>query len=321
MLKSSVTPTPPDGLLIELVTPLTATGDLDAEGLSRLVERVAPYAAGIVAASPGLGEALGLPDSVRRELFSGLLKQWPGPGPLFFGVTADTQEQTGDLIQRFEAECRSRHYDYQIHWLDLPLWYHSNRGLPQYYRQLLGTLRHPLILLNQPEIIRERTRPWKHHNLRTAVVKKLTDLPEIRGMIFRGKMERFLNYHRAAGGRPDFAIYEGDESRFLTRPGAWGIISPGAQLFPSAWQAVTQACLHPEKVADLKLPQAKLWQLSQQLLELAQCYLHQPAALLKTALQALGVIKHDTTCPATVPAAPGLKKKLLDFLTRMEVLR
>jgi len=315
MSELSATPALPAGLIIELVTPLTATGSLDAEGLGRLVDHVAPYAAGIVAGSPGLGEALGLPDSLRRELLSHLLDQWPGPGPLIFGVTADTWEQTWALVQRLDAECLSRHSDYQVYWLDLPLWYHSNRRLPSYYQQLLAAVQHPMMLLNQPEIVQRRARPWKHNNLRTAVFKKLSSLAEIKGLIFRGEMTRFLNYHRAALGRPDFVLYEGDEARFLSRPGSRGLVSTGAQLFPAAWQAVTQACQHPEALAEQPSSQARLWQISSELLRLAQYYEPAPAALLKTALQALKVIKHDTTCPATIPAAAEAKKKLLDLLT------
>ncbi|MFP3868182.1 MAG: dihydrodipicolinate synthase family protein [Desulfobacteraceae bacterium] len=313
----AVIPVPPEGLLIELVTPLTPTCQLDAAGLSRLVGRVAPYAAGIVAGSPGLGEALGLTDSVRLELFSTLLDQWDGP--LFFGITAATQEETWDWAQRLDSACLARPAERPVYWVDLPLWYHSNRGLPQYYQQLLGTLRHPLILLNQPEIIRERAQPWKHHNLRTAVFKKLTGLPEIRGLIFRGEMGRFYHYHRAAAGRPGFALYEGNESRFLARPSSWGVVSAGAQLFPAAWQTVVRACLHPEDPAALTISQAQLWQSSQQLLELTQGYQQYPVALLKAALQALNVINQDTATPVTMPAPAESKKKILDLLSSMAV--
>ncbi|OPX20221.1 MAG: hypothetical protein BZ151_04910 [Desulfobacca sp. 4484_104] len=318
MSELSATPALPAGLIIELVTPLTATGSLDAEGLARLVDHVAPYAQGIVAGSPGLGEALGLPDSLRLELLRRLIELWPGPGPLFFGVTADTRDKTWDLIQEFEAACQNRYYDYQLYWLDLPLWYHSNRGLPASYQQFLTAVKHPLVLLNQPDFVQRRAKPWKHPNLRTAVFKKLTGLSEIKGLIFRGEMSRFLNYHRAALSRPDFALYEGNESRFLSRPGSHGLVSVGAQLYPAAWQEVTHACQHPEDLAQQPGAQARLWKLSTGLLRLAQCYESAPAALLKTALQELKIIKHDTTGPATIPAAAGAKETLLDL---MEVRR
>ena len=49
---------PPEGLIIELVTPLTSFGKLDKEGLARLVERVAPQADGLLAGGPAAGEGL-----------------------------------------------------------------------------------------------------------------------------------------------------------------------------------------------------------------------------------------------------------------------
>ena len=72
-------------------------------------------------------------------------------------------------------------------------------------------------------------------------------------------MRRFRNYHGAAARRPEFAFYEADEVNFLARPGTWGVVSPGAQLFPGFWSLVTRVCLHPEEVdRDPELQQGNL---------------------------------------------------------------
>lgn len=306
----------PEGLVIELVTPLTAAGGLDYHSLIRLVERVSPYAAGIVAGSPGVGEALNLSTGLRLELFSGLLQEWGRRGPLFFGITAATWEETLFLAEQLEAEWAQKPSPPPVYWVDLPLWYHSNRGLPQAYEKLLVGVKQPLVLLNQPEIIRRRARPWKHLNLRTAVFKKLSVLPGITGLIYHGEISRFLNYHRAAVGRSDFALYEADESRFLARPGSRGVVSVGAQLFPAAWQSVTRACLYSEESAAPAAKRHQLWALSTTLHQLSQLYKGQPVALVKAGLKALGVLETDISSPATPPADPGMKSRWLDLLSQ-----
>ena len=96
-----------------------------------------------------------------------------------------------------------------VYLVDLPLWYHSNRGLPQVHQRLLDEVSRPLVLLNLPELINRRA-PWfKRRNIRTQVFKKLAALPGVAGLIHQGEMRRFLNYHGAAALRPGFAFYEG----------------------------------------------------------------------------------------------------------------
>jgi dihydrodipicolinate synthase/N-acetylneuraminate lyase len=128
-------------------------------------------------------------------------------------------------------------------------------------------------------------------------------------------MRRFLNYHLAAVSRPAFAFYEADEHRFLTRPGSWGVVSSGAQVYPEIWQRVTRACLHPEEVGDDLSARHQLWEESTRLLNLASLYRSAPAPLLKAALASQGILASDATAPGTPPAPPPQKQKLLDFPT------
>jgi dihydrodipicolinate synthase/N-acetylneuraminate lyase len=315
MTISADLPAPPEGLIIELVTPLTASGKLDAEGLARLVERAAPQADGLLAGGPAAGEGLELPPEVRRELLGHLLEVLGGRRPLFFGITGPTGEATRESARAVLEEVRRRKYPGPVFLVDLPLWYHSNRGLPQFYQNLLAEADLPLILLNLPEIVQRRARVFKHLNLRTSVFKKLAALPGIAGLIYQGDMGRFLNYHHAALNRPNFAFYDGDESRFLTRPGAWGVVSPGALLLPDTWLRVSRACLHPEELGDSPERRQQIWEDSARLLRLAELYRRVPAPWLKTALAAQGLIQTDTAASPSSALPPPPKQKVLKFLT------
>ncbi len=263
---------PPEGLIAEQVTPLTPTGDLDSESLVRLVNRVTAVAVeflhqfvheavadGLLVGGPQAGEGLALSNEVRLNLISQTLTAVTGRVPVLLGITGSTPEETWELALAVRQVMNRQGYEGQVFLADLPLWYHSNRGLPQFYQKLLEELDLPLVLLNLPEVVNQRAFLFKHRNLRTQVVKKLAGLPMIAGMIYQGEMRRFLNYHLAAVPRPTFAFYEADEHRFLTRPGAWGVVSPGAQLYPEAWRRVTRACLHPEETGEDLAARHHLW--------------------------------------------------------------
>lgn len=308
-------PSPPEGLIVELVTPLTGDGGLDTGGLARLVARVAPVAGGLLAGSPGVGEALDLPLKTRLQLLSHLLDMVAGQVPIFFGITGSSEEETRHLAGALLEECRRRQYSGTVYAADLPLCWHSNRGLPQAYARLLKEVPLPLILINLPEVVGRRAPLFKHLNIRTQVFKKLAGLSGIVGLIYRGEMRRFLNYHHAAAARSGFAFYEADETNFLTRPGAWGVLSAGAQLLPEAWQRVARACLHPEEAADDLEHRQYLWDLSRRLLTIARLCRANPTSLLKEALAAQGVIATATTTPGTPAALDSQRQGLIALLS------
>ena len=302
---------PPPGLIVDLVTPLHPDLSLDEVSLARLLDRVISQADGILVGSPEVGEALELPGATRRRLLAAAVDAVAGRAPLFLGITGHSPEETRHLALAVEEACRGRDPGAPVFLVDLPLWYHSNRGLPQAYLRLLEEIPRPLVLLNLPRLINRRAPLFKRRNIRTHVFKKLVNLPMVAGLIHRGELRRFLNYHYAAAWRPGFAFYEGDEENFLRRPGAWGVLSTGAQLFPAFWRLLTRVCLHPEEVAQDPELRLETWNLGQRLQKLARAYRGAPAALVKRALAAEGILDRYTTAPRTPAAPPGKPQELL----------
>jgi dihydrodipicolinate synthase/N-acetylneuraminate lyase len=296
---------PPEGLIIDLVTPLTPAGRLDGEGFARLVQRVAPAVDGLLVGGPRAGEALDLSLETRLELLSQALAAIGGRTPLFWGITSQSREQTRELAAACREECRRRQYAGTVFLADLPLWYHSNRGLPQTCQDLLQAVPLPLILLNLPEVVRRLRLRFKHLNIRTQVLKKLAAAPGVVGLIYQGEMRRLLNYHHAAARQPGFVFYEADEADFLTRPGGGGVVSASAALLPGLWRQAVRSCLHPEEAADDPQERYDLLEISQLLLKVARLCRPAPAALVKALLAAQGVIGHATTAPGTPAAPPG----------------
>jgi len=303
-------PPPPRGLVVELITPLTADGRLDEEGLTRLVQRVLDSADAILAGGPGAGEGLELPGSLRQELFAAVIRATAGRVPLFLGITGNSWEETRALAQAVNELCRRLRPAAPVFLADLPLWYQSNRGLPRACQDLLAGLDLPLLILNLHDLIARRTPMFKRRNIRTHVFKKLLESPGLVGLICQGEMRRFLNYHHAAAARPGFAFYEADEVSFLTRPGAWGVVSPGAQLVPSSWQQVIRLCLCAEGTDSDQEGCFQLWELSRRLVDMAKIYAHHQAVLLKAVLAGQGVIASPATAPGTSPADPALLRAM-----------
>ncbi len=314
MANSTGFPTPPAGLIIDLVTPLTAAGTLDGPGLDRLLARVLPWADGLLAGSPLAGEGLELPRKIREELLSHLLAAVAGQVPLFFGITGNSPEETKALAAWVREEIRRRDYQSPVFLADLPLWYHSNRGLPQYCQSLLAETELPLLLLNLPREVRRRGGMFKHLNIRTQVFKKVAALPGILGLIYQGEMRRFLHYHHAAAARPGFAFYETDEVRFLTRPGAWGAVSAAAQILPQAWQGVARACIHPEEIADDPARRYALWDQGNRLQQVSQFCGQNPAGLWKQALARQGIISSPARASGASAAKPEDLEKFFELL-------
>ncbi len=92
------------------------------------------------------------------------------------------------------------------------------------------------------------------------------------------------------------------------------MLSPGAQLCPAFWRLVTRVCLHPEEVAHDPELRLEAWNLGQRLAKLARTYRPAPAAALKAALAAQGILDSATVAPGTPAPAPEKQLELLALL-------
>ncbi len=300
----------PRGLVVDLITPLKH-GAIDGKGLERLLEQVIPHAQALLLASPrhGEGESMGL--AMRRELLKKIGETLNGrPISLFVWISGNTEAQTRENILALQEDFEAgRHF-----WVDTPLAYHSNRGLSDYYRELQGMVKAPLILHNDPNCV-HATRAFKRRNIRTAVLKELVQIEGIAGLIFSGSLERAHHYQRACRGRQDFRIYDGDEKRFLEHPSMGGVVSVGANLAPGAWEMITQSSIqlhaHRENYPD-RLQQ--IWESGDYLKNMVALYGRTPTAMIKTILSDMNIIETPEMLQSAEIEADGVKalKTLMD---------
>ena len=231
-------------------------------------------------------------------------------------ISGNTEEQTRENILVLQERLGETRPEGGLFWVDTPLTYHSNRGLPDYYRDLQTLVTDPLILHNDPDCV-HATRAFKRRNVRTAILKELVRIEGIAGLIFSGSLERAHHYQRACRSRKNFRIYDGDEKRFLEHPSMGGVVSVGANLAPGTWEKITQSSIqlhaHRENYPD-RLQQ--IWESGDYLKNMVALYGKTPAAMIKTILSDMGIIESPempTSVETEHDSIKTLKALMRDF--------
>jgi dihydrodipicolinate synthase/N-acetylneuraminate lyase len=155
------------------------------------------------------------------------------------------------------------------------------------------------------------SRSLKRNNIRTAVLKRLSENSQIVGLIQAGDLKRTIHYQRAVRARRDFRFYDGDERSFLNQPSSSGVVSGGANLLPAEWSEIVSTSL-----SLLEDPGRSLILLkhSQKLRELNQVLQMNPARSLKFALHRLGIIPQAKVLDETLIVSTGGDLKMGNFL-------
>lgn len=283
----------PRGLILDLITPFNHNGDVDGRGLGRLLDRALPHVEAVLIASPFVGEGKYLAIPQREDLLEKVLVVVRGKIPVLVWITRREEEETKETLLRLEKRVAARNYRGTIFWVDSPLYYRSNRGLMEYFRGLCLKTHCPVLLHNDPSLIKELEKPLKRNNIRTNVLKELSSLQPLKGLIFLGSLDRVNHYQKAVRGRTDFRIYDGDESRFLKYPSRSGVVSVGANLAPRAWRKITLSSLH---LGDSERPPypdqlSQIWETGDYLRTLIDHYQTMPVLLIKRILFDMGIIE------------------------------
>jgi dihydrodipicolinate synthase/N-acetylneuraminate lyase len=218
------------------------------------------------------------------------------PGfPLWVRITGKTAEHTTNICRQLEIVCHRMNYKGPLAWVDTPLLYHSNRGLPDHYRALLSETAFNLIVDNNPQLLRKVADKTKRKNIRTAILKKLSSESKLVGLLHRGgDLRRSMNYQRAVRGRSHFFVYDAGESSFLERPSASGVVSVGANLLPQDWRTITRASLNLDEHHQAQGSRFRqLWETGLRVRTLQKYYSPAPARIIPAVLTAWGLIREN----------------------------
>jgi len=286
---------PPRGLILDLITPLKKDGEIDGRGLGRHLDRTLPLVQALLLSSPFIGEGKSLNPSQREELLEKVLVVVRGRIPVLVWISQDTEEKTIETLLLLEKKVRTRNYTGPVLWVDTPLYYHSNRGLPAFYEDLFSRPGRPFLVYNDPKLIKQLSIPLKRNNIRTSILKEISSIESIKGLIYYGSLDRAGHYQKAVRARADFRIYDGDESRFLNYPSLSGVVSAGANLTPKAWSKITASSItrndgnsvYPDHLHQI-------WKTGDYLRNLMGMYQSMTVPLIKKALFDMGIIETPT---------------------------
>ncbi len=280
-------PHPPKGLIVSLITPFTDSGGIDWPSFERLAERVLPFADGVLVGDPLIGEGTQLSPGMKEELLGGAVERLSPGKALFLCPTAATPEETIGIVSALGKKHSQGIGRDSIFWTDLPLWYHSNRKLPQFYMGWGSLTSFPLVVCNDPRLIKGLNRSLKRENIRTAVLKRISENEQIVGVVQAGDLQRTIHYQRAVRLRRDFRFYDGNEQRFLNGPSSSGVVSWGANLFPAEWKEIVSASLGLYEDPGRSL---RVMNESQKLSVLHKAWQRNPVWGIKKALHRLAVL-------------------------------
>ena len=309
--------TPPKGLIIDLLTPVKSTGEIDGRSLGRYLDRLMPYTQAFSLGSPYLGGGRSLNPGQQEELLEKTLVVVRGQVPLFIWFSREKEDQSRENLIRLKKRLSEKQYEGPIYWVDTPLLYHSNRGLPDLYRDYSSLVGEDFILHNDPKLVKTVARPFKRDNIRTSILKELGQNERIRGLIFSGSLDRNHNYQRAVRSRKDFKIYDGDEARFLSFPSLGGVVSQGANLVPKSWSRITQSSLQMnDESTNYSDSLSQLWVMGNNLKDLESIYNRHGVKIIQRALVEMGILEdlktgEDNSIPEDV------MKDLMEIINRI----
>ncbi|MBE9580648.1 MAG: dihydrodipicolinate synthase family protein [Proteobacteria bacterium] len=290
----------PRGLICPLVTPLKTGDAVDVSVLDRLIDHVGVGVDVLLLCDVFWGEGHELSPETRLEMCCAALEIIQGRWPVFITITSHSVKATRDLLAHTEAFIERSDYPGSVFWVDYPIYYHSNRGLPQLYESMARDTRIGLILGNHEGLVELRKRRIKHKNIRTNVLKRLSQIEKIQGLVFSGPLKRSINYQKAVRHRRGFRFFDGDELAFLRQPSSDGVVAGGANLLPEAWRGITWSCLNrydiQQQYADHT---SQILETGMMLQEFYELYSQNPAAILKRMLHVAGVLPNDRTASAT----------------------
>nr|HID60026.1 dihydrodipicolinate synthase family protein [Desulfobacterales bacterium] len=287
---------PPKGLICPIITPLTDKKLLDEASLEKLIRHVEPYIDAILLGDISFGEVLFLNSRTREDLIARGFEIIDGRLPILVTITDETAEKTNKNMYRFESIIERSGYTGEIFWVDYPIYYHSNRKLPQFYRELSENTKIPFIIGNDPRLIKNNKIPVRHKNIRTSIMKNLANLESIKGLIFSGTLNRALNYQKGLRDRKDFRFYDGNEGTFLKRPSSSGVVAGGANLLPEAWRKITYSSLNLYDVQrEYRDYVRHIWRTGSMLQAIYDLYGKNPGVVMKYILYLAGLIPNSVT--------------------------
>ena len=232
------------GIIPPIVTPLTDAGELDLQGLERLVERLIEGGVHGIFALGTTGEGPSLPMALRHQVVAAVCDQVAGRLPVLVGIT--------DTIWDGSLEIADAAYSAGAAAVVLAPPYYlpmSQAELAGYTMRLADRLSLPMMLYNMPGCCKT----W----FDAATVEQLSHHQRIVGLKdSSGNLDYLRDVVQRFRDRPKFSILVGPEEMLVEAMavGAHGGVNGGANIFPRLYASLYDAIRggNAARAAELK---------------------------------------------------------------------
>ena len=271
------------GVVIPLMTPVTAEGLIDEQAVAKIVQRIARHNLGVFVLGT-TGETASIPRPERIRLVESVVRAADGKIPVYAGI--------GDNCLSNSILAANHYHELGVNAVvaHLPAYYPLTEGeMKDYFELLLNSLNGPLMLYNIPATT--------HMSVPVEVIQQLAELPNCVGFKDSentpGRME---SVYKAVGGNKDFALFMGSAilSVEALKLGYVGLVPSSGNLVPHLWEKLWNAAQQDDwsRAAEL---QAELDEISAVFQN--KRTLGQSLAALKAAMAGIGLCRPDVLPP------------------------
>ena len=233
---------PLKGIIPPMITPLTEKGDLDTEGLERLIEHLIEGGVHGIFLLGTNGEGPSLTYTLRKELISKACKLIDKRVPVLVGIT-DTSFEGSIDIANYSKEAGA-----DVVVLAPPYYFPiSQEEMVEYLENLIPALPLPVMMYNMPSCT-------KMH-LSVETVKRAKELGAIGIKDSSGDVFYLYTLIDEFKNSPEFSIIVGTEL-YLPETiiyGGHGAVAGGANFFPKLFVDLYNASLTDDKTAVFEL--------------------------------------------------------------------
>jgi 4-hydroxy-tetrahydrodipicolinate synthase len=214
-----------NGIIVPLVTPLTAKGSIDEDSLRRLAAFVVDGGVNGVFVMGTTGEFQYISEEQQRVAIQIVVDEVGHRTLVVAGVTGSSIEKTTRNLVIAGKMSKPPHAA-----VIAPLCYHSNRGLPQHVERLNAITELPILLYNNLGIV---TRRWKRKDIIPDIVRRIAHLDNVVGLKDSSGNINWLS-QILKNQSPNFRVFQGEESQILAalRLGVVGAVPSIGNIVP-----------------------------------------------------------------------------------------
>ncbi len=221
----------PTGVIVPMITPFTATGDVDAAAVGRVVEHLAAGGMDGLFLLGTTGESASMTARQKHDLVAAAVRANRGRLGIYAGISSNVQEEALQAAHDYAKLGVDALFMLPPNFYPIP-----DAALEDWFRQVLDRVPLDVLLYNIPLTT--------HISIPMAVVEHLAGHPRLLGMKdSEPARERMVASLAIAGRRPGFHVLVGTNKLFVEglALGAHGIIPAAANLEPGVHRDLYRA--------------------------------------------------------------------------------